>query len=192
MSDHRTALGGCQASGLVEISEAEARGMIAIRADLDNADLKRSLDAVVGAGVPAPGQVSDRARGQICWMSPDELLLMLPKAACDETLTRLRDDLVGQHALVEDMSDARAVFVLEGDHCRDVLAKISPADVRASVLSPGVIRRTRMGQVPAAFWLTREARAEVICFRSVARYVFDLLDAASSGPPLRMERPAAK
>ncbi|MEO9629184.1 MAG: sarcosine oxidase subunit gamma, partial [Sulfitobacter sp.] len=42
-----------------------------------------------------------------------------------------------------------------------------------------MFRRTRMGQVPAAFWLREDGVFEVICFRSVAQYMFDLLSVAA-------------
>ena len=37
------------------------------------------------------------------------------------------------------------------------------------------MRRTRLAQVPAAIWLSETDEISVIAFRSVARYVFDIL-----------------
>ena len=72
----------------------------------------------------------------------------------------------------------RACVTLDGAAARDVLAKLTPADVGPVGLPTGRVRRTRLGQVPVAFWV-REGRIELVCFRSVATYVFDLLaDAA--------------
>ena len=62
---------------------------------------------------------------------------------------------------------------------REVLAKLSPADMRISALPVGRVRRTRLAQVPAAFWFTDDSEAVVICFRSVADYVFGLLSTAA-------------
>ena len=87
--------------------------------------------------------------------------------------------LYSYHALVTDVSDARAMFELRGGGLRDVLAKLTPADMSAAALPPGELRRSRLAQVPAAFWLRSETAAQVICFRSVARYVFDLLKTAA-------------
>jgi sarcosine oxidase subunit gamma len=42
-----------------------------------------------------------------------------------------------------------------------------------------MFRRTRMAQVPAALWLADPETFQVICFRSHARYVFDLLCVAA-------------
>ena len=38
-----------------------------------------------------------------------------------------------------------------------------------------MFRRTRMAQVPAAFWLDEAGNFHLICFRSVADYAFELL-----------------
>jgi sarcosine oxidase subunit gamma len=47
---------------------------------------------------------------------------------------------------------------------------------------PGMIRRTRMAQIAAAFWMVDAETIRVVCFRSVAEYAFNLLkDAAEPG-----------
>ena len=44
------------------------------------------------------------------------------------------------------------------------------------------LRRSRIAQIPAAFWLDSESSATLVCFRSVAQYAFDLLaDAVKTG-----------
>ncbi len=44
---------------------------------------------------------------------------------------------------------------------------------------PGAFRRTRLAQIAAAIWLTGPETAHVLCFRSVARYAFDVLAAGA-------------
>jgi sarcosine oxidase subunit gamma len=46
----------------------------------------------------------------------------------------------------------------------------------------GEIRRTRLAQIAAAFWMPQEGTVELVCFRSVAQYAFDLLTQAAAGP----------
>ena len=71
--------------------------------------------------------------------------------------------------------DARVVFSLEGGKVREVIAKLAPIDTAINRLELGEIRRTRLSQVAAAIWLTEENRATIICFRSVEKYLRDLL-----------------
>ena len=58
----------------------------------------------------------------------------------------------------------------------EVLQKLSPVDFET--LAPGELRRSRTAQVAAAMW-KQDQGFTVVCFRSVARYVFDLLANAS-------------
>ena len=83
------------------------------------------------------------------------------------------------HTLAVNVSDARAVFRISGAHSRDVLAKLAPVDLSPDSFTPGMIRRTRLAQVPAAFWIEDGDSFRLVCFRSVAQYVFDLLKTAA-------------
>jgi len=68
---------------------------------------------------------------------------------------------------------------VRGPHAREVMAKLAPVDLAPAAFTPGMFRRTRMAQVPAAFWMPEEDVFRVVCFRSVAQYVFDLLSIAA-------------
>ena len=74
----------------------------------------------------------------------------------------------------------RAVFQLGGAGAREVIAKLCPVDMAPGQFEPGMFRRTRMAQVPAAFAMIDAETIEIICFRSVAEYVFDLLCVAAA------------
>ena len=79
-----------------------------------------------------------------------------------------------------EVSDARAVFRLTGDldAAREVLAKLTPADLSPTAFGEGEVRRTKLGQVAAAFWI-EDGGITLVSFRSVAAYVFDLLSNAA-------------
>ena len=53
-------------------------------------------------------------------------------------------------------------------------------DLSPAGFGPGEIRRTRLGQVAAAFWLTGEDAFELVCFRSVGGFVHDWLNTAAA------------
>jgi sarcosine oxidase subunit gamma len=111
-------------------------------------------------------------------MSTDEYLLVMPYAAVAGALEAIGKAMAGAHHLAVDVSDARAVFRVEGAKAEQVLAKLSPVDF--AKLETGELRRTRAAQVAAALWREGDGYT-VVCFRSVARYVFDLL--ASGAKP---------
>lgn len=184
MSEAVSALQGASYRGQVAIREAGLRGMITLRGDLGSDEVRKAASEIAGVEFPDRRGAGWLDGKGLCWMSPDEVLIVLPRGEVGVALDRLASALAGHHHLAVDVSDARAVFALEGEPgaMRDVLAKLTPADLSASALPVGEIRRTRLAQVSAAIWFQDESRAEVICFRSVAQYVFDLLrNAADPG-----------
>ena len=180
MSNAVSALQGASFDGYCKVEEAGLVGMITLRGDLASEGVAKAVKAATGADMPGQGEIIEGAKGRAGWMSPDELLLIVDHAKAADFVAAASKSLAKEHALVVNVSDARAVYRVTGDAVREVLAKLSPADTAAMV--PGQIRRTRIAQIPAAFYLTDEKTAELICFRSVAQYAFDILkDAAMSG-----------
>lgn len=165
--------------GIARILEAPLQGMITLRGDLGDKVITQAARDATGQTMPDPGLAHVDGDKGLCWMSPDEVLVLCPYSQVATTLEAMRTSLAGTHSLVVDVSDARAMFLVEGDLCRDVMAKLAPVDLRLSAFRPGMIRRTRMAQVPAAFWMRDETTFCVICFRSHAQYVFDLLKTAA-------------
>ena len=181
MSEAVSPLNGAAFDGIARVAEQGPRGMLTLRGDLSDQAFTGAVATAAGVDVPGPRgcALSDDGRG-LAWMSPDELLLMLPYDAAAQTATDLRAAFNGQHAMVANVSDARAVFAIEGPRAREVLAKLAPVDLSPAAFAPGEIRRTRVAQVAAAFWMTGPDRFELVCFRSVAHYVHDLLTGAAA------------
>lgn len=179
MSDAVSALAGAHVEGLVSVADAGLAGMITLRCDLGSGGLGAALEGL-GLEVPGTGAIIGPAGArQAAWMSPDELLLLTGYDSAHDDAAALGAALAGEHALVEVVSDARALFVLKGEGVREVLSRLTPADLRPSRFGPGIIRRTRLAQVPAAIWFPAGDEARVVVFRSVAQYAFDLLAGAA-------------
>ncbi|MGB1035384.1 MAG: sarcosine oxidase subunit gamma, partial [Primorskyibacter sp.] len=109
------------------------------------------------------------------WMSLDELLITCAYAEASGLAAQMATGLADTHALAVDVSDARAVFVLTGAGVRDIIAKLAPVDMAVGHFNAGDVRRTRFGQIAAAFWMVSDTEVRIICFRSVAEYMFDML-----------------
>lgn len=167
--------------GIARVTEAPACGMVTIRikaGDADSADrLERSLD------LRLPPRRGLTQSGDLCllWMSPDEYLLVLPRAEVAEMVARLVQALIGHHHLVADVSDARAMFHVDGVRADEVLMKLAPVDLGA--LPMAEVRRTRLAQIAVALW-RHEGGLTLVTFRSVAGYAADILR-VSAGCPLR-------
>ena len=172
MSDPVAAAGGEAFDGFARVTEIGPLGMITLRALPDAAGLAEAIGGVAGTAVPVQRQILHEGNRAAAWMSPDEYLLILPYGETDAALAMIAGAMGASHHLAVTVSDARAVFRVTGARADEVIAKIAPVDLNALPL--GEMRRTRAAQVAAAFW--READGfTLVCFRSVARYVFDLL-----------------
>jgi sarcosine oxidase subunit gamma len=182
MSKVASALGGARFDGFASVREIGPLGMITLRAKPDVPGLAAAVTAVTGTALPAQRRIEvagDKAAG---WMSPDEYLLIVPYTEVKVALATLAEKLAGQHHLAVDVSDARAVFRIEGTQAAEVLMKLAPVD--HATLAPGELRRTRVAQVAGAFWAD-ETGYSLVCFRSVADYVMGLLShSATKGAEL--------
>ena len=177
MSDMRTsALPGAEFAGFVTVREAGCQGMITLRGDINV--LGEAITQATGCALPDQRRVTRHADCAVAWMSPDEVLILCPHGDAPKLEATLSEAFAGEFVTLANVSDARAVFTLSGTLWRDALAKLCPVDF--SRLTEGDIRRTRAAQVAAAIWVSGPETATLICFRSVAGDMFDLLRTASA------------
>ncbi|AXX97521.1 sarcosine oxidase subunit gamma [Profundibacter amoris] len=178
MSNAVSALQGVSSAGYVGVREMGLQGMITLRGDLSLAKIAKAVKSAVGVDMPAQRGINLKDGKGAAWMSPDELLLMMAYQDAEATVAKLQKALGNTHSLVVNVSDARAVFTLTGERVREVVAKLAPVDM--ATFTTGEIRRTRLAQVPAAFWMSGGDEITLVVFRSVAQYAFDLLTTAAA------------
>ena len=123
----------------------------------------------MGCDVPEPLAVS--GDGKAIWMSPDELLLMVPHGDAGAVASALSAALTGVHHMALDVSDAREVLRLSGPLVGEVLAKSVPCDCSEKGFPPGTARRTHLGGLAVGLWRLDGATWEVVCFRSYAHHL---------------------
>lgn len=164
------------AEALATITQVQDLGMIQIRAEFATAG--DAIAQAAGLALPDPGCITGDGSRLLGWMSPDELLLVLPRAELAQALADLNAALSTEHALVVDVSDLRAVFRIQGDRALQVLMKLCPADLAA--MPENGLRRTRAAQVACGIW--RENGGYVLMgFRSVTDYLRGILTTAAAG-----------
>lgn len=172
MPDPASALGHARFDGFAQVREVGPLGMITLRAKPETPGLAQAVHAAVGLEIPAIRRIVRAGETAVGWMAPDEWLLILPYGQVAGALMAIHAALGSAHHLAVDVSDARAVFRIEGPKAAEVLMKLTPADL--SALAPGELRRSRAAQVACAFWAD-EAGFTLVSFRSVAGYVMGLL-----------------
>jgi sarcosine oxidase subunit gamma len=172
MSDPVTPLGNATFDGFARVAEIGPLGMVTLRAKPDTDGLAKAVKAATGCALPGQRRIVGKDDRAAAWMSPDEYLLILPRAAVGKALADIAKTLKGQHHLAAEVSDARAVFEVTGARADQVLAKLCPVDLAA--LPEGEMRRTRLAQIACALWRV-EGGLRVVTFRSVAAYAFGVL-----------------
>lgn len=153
-------------------------GMLSLRADLSDPAIGAAV-AACGLTLPERRQIRTSDAGRMAWMSPDEALILCETSATPALIAALGAALDDTHHLLAEVSDARARFAIEGSGARLVLAKLCPVDLAPGQMEPGQIRRTRLAQIAAAFWMTGPERFELVCFSSVAGYAARALTGAA-------------
>ncbi len=134
--------------------------------------LSKALRAAHGVDFPDPGRISTSGTTRCLWAGRDQAFLVGP--APDSAA-------LADHAALTDQSDAWAVMRLDGPGARDVLARLTPLDLRAQVFEPGHTARTLLGQMNAV--LSRDAANgyEIMVFRSMtATALHELTEAMKS------------
>jgi sarcosine oxidase subunit gamma len=146
--------------------------MISLRAKAGTPGLGEAVKAACGTALPGERGILRQGECWTAWMSPDEFLLVLPRADVPAALAAVAAALGDAHHLAADLSDARSVFRIEGPAADRVVSSLCPVDLVR--LAEGEIRRTRAAQVACALWRS-DGGFTLVAFRSVARYVFDIL-----------------
>jgi sarcosine oxidase subunit gamma len=122
------------------------------------ATLTKAMQAAHGLNMPAPNQVSGAGEVRAIWFGPQMALLM--GVAPDASLA--------SHAALTDQSDAWAVVRLEGAGAADVLARLTPIDLRKDTLGPGMTARTEVQHMQASVTCLREESYQIMVFRAFA------------------------
>lgn len=81
------------AEALAKITRVEGLGMVTIRADFDRAG--EAIAEAAGLSLPGATQITSDGSRSLGWMSPDELLLILPVAETAAAMADLEQALSG-------------------------------------------------------------------------------------------------
>ena len=130
--------------------------------------LAGALSRAHGLGWPKPEQSQAKNGARVLWFGHSHALLtgVGPKS----TLAR--------HAALTDQSDAWAVVQLDGPGARDVLARLTPLDLRDAQFAVDATARTELAHMQASITRVGREAWQVMVFRSMAATLVHDLDAA--------------
>lgn len=116
------------------------------------ATVSAQLRDLIGVGLPPVGRASEG--GRVLWSGLGEYLVLGPPVA-----------LTG--AAMADQSDGFAVLALEGPLWADVLARLTPLDLRPRAVAIGSCARSLLGHMPCLFHRTGADHVEMLVQRSM-------------------------
>ena len=123
-------------------------------------------------GFPGPGEVVEVKAGRAVSVGPQQALILGDPAAC-------------KGAAVVDQSDGWTVVALDGAAARDVLARLTPLDLRDAGLPEGATARTLLGHMQASLTRVGAYRYEIMVFRSMKHSLLHELERAMRGVAAR-------
>lgn len=155
--------------GTVTLTEAAPEHMTSLAPYIgQDAALARALQQAHGVAWPAPNRATGRDGARALWFGQRMALLIGPQA----------DEALAAHAALTDQSDAWAAVTLEGAGARDVLARLTPLDLRAGVFRRGHTARTDLRHMMASITRLGPDRYRIMVFRGFAEtLVHDLTTA---------------
>ncbi len=140
------------------------------------AALSRALQAAHGVAFPAVGRADFGEAGSCAlWFGQDLALLAGP----------VPDAALARHAALADQSDAWAVVRLTGARSAEVLARLTPLDLRESAFAIGNSMRTELAHMPASLTRMDENAFRIMVFRSFAQTLVDEVKTAMQGVAAR-------
>lgn len=124
------------------------------------------------------------------WLGPDEWLV-LDWQAGDEATALSTADTSGQLVSIVDISDRQVAIILEGAAAGDLLNAGSPLDLTPSAFPVGAVARTVFCRAEIIVWRQASDRLHIEVARSLADYVWRVLELAHADLVIDAARPGA-
>lgn len=114
---------------------------------------------------PAPGETHEVAAGRAIWVGPGQALI-------------LGTPVAPENAAQADQSDAWTVVTLTGETAKDILARLTPLDLRDETFPEGKTARTLLAHMTVSLTRTGPYAFEIMAFRSMTQTLIHVLTRA--------------
>lgn len=139
------------------------------------AALAKALEAAHGLHWPEAGETSVSGAVRLVWFGRGAALLMGGEASSK----------LAPYAALTDQSDAWSCLVFEGAGARDVLARLTPLDMRDVAFPMGATARTEVFHMACSITRLAAESWQIMGFRSMAKTLVHDLQVAMEGVAAR-------
>ncbi len=141
-----TAAGEAGSPGVI-LTERPFLGYVNLRGDAGDATFLAAVEGVLRVELPLdPNTIAEGEDVTVCWMGPDEWLLILPPGAQTRAVAALGEALAAHHASAVDTTGGYTLVNVAGARRRELLAKGCTLDLHPRSFSPGQCAQTNLGK----------------------------------------------
>jgi sarcosine oxidase subunit gamma len=159
----------------------EAGVRVTIRGDLGHINLRgctsdaafvQTVRQQLGQALPLQPNTVAAERHRVCWLGPDEWLIVTEAAGAEALVGGLERALSGKHASVNDVSGGYVTLMLNGAACRELLAKGCTLDLHPRAFAVGDCAQSGLARANVLVALVDDAPTFMIVVRrSFADYL---------------------
>lgn len=161
----------------VKVTEQPLLGFLVLRGNAADTAFASGVEQAIGLALPDKLQSTVNGERRLCWISPDEWVLILPIGECFAVERALRDTLTGHFAVVN-VSGGQTLLIAEGAGAVRMLKKSTPYDVHASNFPVGKVVTSVFAKTQAVFIRADENQWQLIIRRSFADYAWRWIERA--------------
>ena len=187
-----TAAGDAGSPGVI-LTERPFLGYVNLRGDAGDARFPAVVEGALGVSIPvAPNTIAEGEDITVCWMGPDEWLIILRPGDQTRCVADLSQAIGEHHASAVDTTGGYTLVNVAGARRRELLAKGCTLDLHPRSFSPGQCAQTNLGKAGVLLIPRGDASDaqsfDVIVRRSFADYLGIWLEHSGREYGLRIVR----
>ena len=131
----------------VILTELPFLGYVNLRGNSGDAAFLAAVEGVLSVALPLnPNTIAGGKDYTICWMGPDEWLIILRPGELTQCVAALKQALGEHHASAVDTTGGYTLVNIAGARRRELLAKGCTLDLHPRSFSPGQCAQTNLGK----------------------------------------------
>ncbi len=164
------------------LNEKSSYGHLILRGSVTNTAIMETSKTCLSQALPDPLKMVAMKEISICWISPDEWLIIVAASETDDLEKKIHqsfDELdIDCHYALTDVSGGQTIYTLEGADAINVLKKIAHYDFGDVNFPIGKVITTSVAKNQAVIYRTSDVCWELVVRSSFKDYLWHVIDDA--------------